>query len=50
MLCKEIPVAEDKIKMLIEKIDHRHPSQITWNEFQTFMTNEGDRREVVNNA
>jgi Ca2+-binding EF-hand superfamily protein len=38
------------LQQLVEKLDHRNEEKITWPEFLTFMENEGDRREVVNDA
>lgn len=38
------------LQKLIDKLDHRNDEKITWSEFLTFLENEGQRREVVNDA
>jgi Ca2+-binding EF-hand superfamily protein len=38
------------LQRLIDKLDHRNDEKITWSEFLTFLENEGQRREVVNDA
>jgi len=45
-----INIPKPDMERLIGKIDHRHPTQINWTEFQNFMEIEGGRREIVNNA
>jgi hypothetical protein len=39
-----------EIAKLVEKIDHKHHSEITWEEYFHFLKNEGERREEVNAA
>ena len=45
-----IPIDDHHIGLLMEKIDHKHHSEITWEEYYHFLKNEGERREEVNSA
>ncbi len=49
-LKEKISLDPSNLEKLIDKLDHRNQEKITWSEFLTFLENEGQRREVVNDA
>jgi len=49
-LKESLDMTEDKIKELVEKIDHRNKEKITWTEFLLFINKEAEKREVINDA
>ena len=38
------------MEVIISKFDHKAESKITWTEFLAFLSHEGQRREIVNDA
>lgn len=46
----KIQISEDRLDTVLKKIDHKCNHMITWTEFLQFLTNEGLRRETVNDA
>jgi hypothetical protein len=47
---EKVNLDAQQLQRLIDKLDHRNDAMITWSEFLAFLENEGDRREVVNDA
>ena len=45
-----IQIGPEKMERIMSKLDHKAETQVTWTEFLTYLTNEGKRREVVNDA
>jgi hypothetical protein len=41
---------ESKFLRMINQLDRKNEFKVTWNEFLNFLTNEGIRRETVNDA
>lgn len=50
ILTGRIKVSGKGMDDLIAKLDHKNDKKITWTEFLNFLTSEGLRREVVNDA
>lgn len=46
----KIRISSEKMAQIIAKLDHKASDRITWTEFLGFMTNEGLRRDAVNDA
>ena len=49
-LQRRINIDEQQLRRLINQCDRKNDNKITWNEFLNFLTNEGIRRETVNDA
>ena len=49
-LKKRIKINEDAFVRMVGQLDRKNDSKVTWNEFLNFLTNEGFRRETVNDA
>lgn len=49
-LQKRIKVQESDFVRMIGQLDRKTESKVTWTEFLNFLTNEGIRRETVNDA
>ena len=49
-LKKRINVPDRAFLRMIGQLDRKNDKKITWNEFLNFLTNEGTRRETVNDA
>ena len=45
-----ISLPERSYLRMIGQLDRKSQSKVTWNEFLNFLTNEGSRRETVNDA
>ena len=41
---------DDRLHSIINKLNHKAQNSITWTEFLQFLSNEGTRRETVNDA
>ena len=50
LLREKIKVTDEQMEVIISKFDHKSESKITWTEFLAFLSNEGQRREIVNDA
>ena len=50
LLEHKIQISAEKMHAIIEKFDHKATDRVTWTEFLQFLTIEGNRREVVNDA
>ena len=49
-LKRRIKMDERKFHRMIAQLDRKSDTKVTWNEFLNFLTNEGVRRETVNDA
>ena len=50
ILADKIKIDQAAMSRLILSLDHRNTDKVSWNEFLNFLTNEGIRRETVNDA
>ena len=50
ILAEKINIDQSAMSRLILSLDHRNTDKVSWNEFLNFLTNEGIRRETVNDA
>ena len=50
LLEHKIQISPEKMHAIIEKFDHKAKDRVTWTEFLQYLTIEGMRREVVNDA
>ena len=50
ILSEKIKIDKPSMARLISSLDHRNSDKVSWNEFLNFLTNEGIRRETVNDA
>jgi Ca2+-binding EF-hand superfamily protein len=50
LLREKIKVTDEQMEVIISKFDHKSESKITWTEFLSFLSSEGQRREIVNDA
>ena len=50
ILTEKIKISDEAMLKLITSLDHRNEDKVSWNEFLNFLTNEGVRRETVNDA
>ena len=49
-LKKRINIPEQAYLRIVGQLDRKNDKKVTWNEFLNFLTNEGTRRETVNDA
>ena len=50
VLQKYLIISQEKLKEVEMALDHVHPENITWKEFQIWFQGEGEQRDLVNDA